>query len=108
MATIPSGSAVCRIKVAFAALHRTLAYRGEDTGLYVVAAEDGTMFFSRRQPPLYDSMARSMPMHEVLPKSVINVRYHLEDGIRKIDAVQIVHEAEPDCPFEPVFEAVAG
>ena len=66
------------------------------------------MFFSRRQPSLYNSLARSMPMHEILPGSVVNVRYHIEDGIRKIDAVQIVHEPEPDCPFEPVFDVVAG
>lgn len=103
-----SHSELCRIRVAFAALHRTLAYRGEDTGFYVIAAPDGTMFFSHRQPSLYNSLARSMPMHEIPPGSVVNVRYHIEDGIGKIDAVQIVHEPEPDCPFEPVFDVVAG
>jgi hypothetical protein len=47
--------------IAYAALHRTLRYRNEDTNLFVAAFDDGRMFFSRRQPSLYDRQAR--PSH---------------------------------------------
>jgi hypothetical protein len=33
--------------VAYAALHHTLRFRGEDTNLFVAAFDDGRMFFSR-------------------------------------------------------------
>ena len=52
--------------VAYAALHRTLTYRGEDTGLYVAAFDDGTLFFSRHQPPLEDAAAKRIEPREVL------------------------------------------
>jgi hypothetical protein len=104
MPTAQSGSGLRRITVAFAALHRTLFYQGEDTGLYVVASEDGAMFFSRSQPPLYDDLATPIAMHEVLPGACINIRFRIEDGINKVEAVQIVNEPKPQCPFEPVSE----
>jgi hypothetical protein len=40
MPTSSSGSGVCRLTVAFAALHRTPDNRGDDAGLYVLAGED--------------------------------------------------------------------
>jgi hypothetical protein len=51
--------------------HRTLQYRGENTGLYVAAFDDGTTFFSRRQPRLYDASARPMALREVIPGSCV-------------------------------------
>jgi len=88
--------------VAFAALHRTLLYRGEDTHLYALAFDDGTLFFSRRQPPLYDAMARSMLPREVPPGSRVNVRYREELRRKWIEAVQVVRLAEDECPFDPI------
>jgi hypothetical protein len=88
--------------VAFAALHQRLLYRGEDTKLYVAALDDGQMFFSRRRPPLYDAMAHLMPQREVPPGSYVNVRYHEEGGINRMEAVQVVRFPEEEAPFDPV------
>jgi hypothetical protein len=88
--------------VAYAALHRTLTYRGEDTGLYVAAFDDGTLFFSRHQPPLYDAAAKRIEPREVLPGSYINVRYREKNHRNWMEAVQLVRLAEDDCPFDPV------
>jgi hypothetical protein len=88
--------------IAYAALHKRLRYRGEDTKLYVAAFDDGTTFFSCRRPPLYDAMAKLIPQREVPPGSYVNVRYHEERGINRLDAVQIVRLAEEKPPFDPV------
>ena len=90
--------------ITFAAVHRTLHYRGEDTGLYVVAFDDCTTFFSRRQPPLYDAAARQMSPREVLPGSFVYVRYREHLGRKLIDAIQLVREPEEDPPFDPVLD----
>ena len=90
--------------VAYAALHRRVRYRGKDTNLFVVAFEDGTMFFSPHQPPLYDRMAKLIPPREVLPGSYVNVRYHEARGRRWMDAVQVVRMAEDQSPFDPILD----
>jgi len=61
--------------IAFAAVHQTLRYRAEDTGLYVVAFTDGTTFVSRRQPRLYDASARQISPREVIRGAHAYVRY---------------------------------
>lgn len=88
--------------IAFAALHRTLAFKGEDTYLHVMAFEDGTTFFSRRQPPLYDALARPMLPREVPPGSRVNVRYRAERGQKWMQAIQLLKLAEDERPFDPV------
>jgi hypothetical protein len=87
--------------VAFAALDARLRYRGEDTGLHVLAFDDGTTFVSRRRPPLYDAMAKLIAQREVPPGSYVNVRYHVERGINRMEAVQLVHLFEEQSPFDP-------
>lgn len=94
--------------MAYAALHRTVFYGGEDTGLFVVAGDDGSRFFARRQPPFFDAKARPTSAREILPGSVINVQFGPTPRYRQINAVQIVSEAEPVCPFQPVSELVDG
>jgi hypothetical protein len=88
--------------IAYAALHKTLRYRGEDTKLYCVAFTDGTMFFSRHQPPLYDRDAVRIAMREIVPGSQVNVRYRREGGVNVLEAVQLVREPVEKAPFEPV------
>ena len=88
--------------VAYAALDRTLRYRDEDTKLYVAAFEDGQMFFSRDQPPLYDRRAQRVPVREVLPGSRVNIRYLVEQGINRMKAVQVVQEPPQESPFDPI------
>jgi len=88
--------------IAFAALHRTLAYRGEDTRLFVAAFEDGSVFISRRQPPLYDALARPMAPREIIPGSYVNVRYREESGRKLMTAIQLLRLAEDECPFDPI------
>lgn len=90
--------------VAFAALHRTLEYRGQDTRLRVVALDDGTIFFSRHRPPIYDAMARLIAQREVLPGSYVNVRYREERGQKRMDAVQVVKAVKDDPPFDRVLD----
>ncbi len=90
--------------IAYAALHRTLRYRDEDTKLYVAAFTDGTMFFSRRQPPLYDRQARPVPVREVIPGSYVNIRYLVEKGVNWMEAVQLVQEPHLASPFDPVLD----
>jgi hypothetical protein len=91
-----------KMTVAFAAIHQSLRYRGEDTKLYVAAFDDGTMFVSRRQPALYDALARMIAQREVPPGSYVNVRYHEERGINRMDAIQLVRLPEEEPPFDPV------
>jgi hypothetical protein len=88
--------------VAFAALHERLRYRREDTGLHVLALSDGVMFFSRRQPPLYDALAKLLAQREVPPGSFVNVRYNEERGVKWMHAVQVVKVAEDEAPFDPI------
>jgi hypothetical protein len=88
--------------IAYAALHQTLRYRDEDTKLYVAAFDDGRMFFSRRQPRLYDRQAQPIPVREVMPGSYVNIKYLIERGINWMEAVQLVQETIAECPFDPV------
>jgi hypothetical protein len=88
--------------IAYAALHRTLRYRDEDTNLFVAAFDDGRIFFSRRQPPLYDRQARPIPAREVLPGSYVNIKFAIERGINLMEAVQVVTEPIQNSPFDPV------
>jgi len=60
--------------VAYAAVHRTLRYRDEDTKLSVTALDGGQMFFSYRQPALYDRQAQPIPAREVVPGSYVNIK----------------------------------
>jgi hypothetical protein len=86
--------------IAFAALRRTLRYRDEDMKLFVAAFEDGTMFFSRRQPRLYDQQARPIPVREVLPDAVVKIRYRVQQRINWMEAVQLVREPSQASPFD--------
>jgi hypothetical protein len=90
--------------IAYAALHRTLRYRDENTNLFVAAFDDGRMFFSRRQPPLYDRQARPIPAREVLPGSYVNIKFAIEQGFNLMEAVQVVREPPLDAPFDPVLD----
>ena len=87
--------------VAYTALHRRLKYRDEDTGLYAVAFTDGDVFLSREQQPLYDSAARPIAPREVLPGSRVNVRYVVDERVRRLLAVQVVMEPVVKPPFDP-------
>jgi hypothetical protein len=89
--------------IAYAALHRTLRYRDENTRLFA-AFSDGRMFFSPHQPPLYDRKARPMPPREVLPGSYVNIRYLVEHGFNLMEAVQVVTEPHQDSPFDPILD----
>ncbi len=88
--------------VAFSALHRHLLFRGEDTGLHVLALDDGTMFFNRVSPRLFDRDGKRIMMQEFLAGDYVRVKYLEKGGIKKMDAVQIVEQAADDCPFDPV------
>lgn len=90
--------------IAYAALHHTLKYRGEDTRLRVVALDDGTTFFCRRQPPLFDAMARPMSPCEVVPGSYVNVRYREERGRKWMEAIQLVRGPVEEPPFRPILD----
>ena len=90
--------------IAFAALHRTMKYRGEDTRLYMVAFDDGTTFFSRQPPRLYDAAARQIPLREVVPETYAYVRYHERLGRKWMEAIQLVKEPEVEPPFRPVVD----
>jgi hypothetical protein len=90
--------------IAFAAVHRTLRYRGEDTGLYVAAFDDGTTFISRRQPRLYDASARPIASREVIPGTYVNVRYSDHQKRILLEAIQLVREPEEEPPFLPILD----
>jgi hypothetical protein len=91
--------------IAFAAVHQSLRYRAEDTGLYVVAFADGTMFVSRRQPRLYDASARPIAPREVVPETYVYVRYHERRGRKWMEAIQLVREPEEEPPpFGPILD----
>ena len=91
--------------VAFAAIHRTLQYRGEDTGLYFVAFTDGTTFFSRRQPRLYDAAAHPIAPREVIPETYVYVRYHERRGRKRMEAIRLVRlPADEPPPFDPIID----
>jgi hypothetical protein len=89
--------------IAFAAIHQTLRYRGEDTGLYAAAFDDGTTLVSRRQPRLYDALAQPIARREVIPGTRVNVRYERRLGRNWMEAIQVVQEPpEEEPPFDPV------
>jgi hypothetical protein len=90
--------------VAYAALHQTLRYKGEDTGLHVLAFDDRRMFFSKQPPKFYDAVAKPIAPREVPPGSYVNVRHHLEHGVNRMTAVQIVRQPEEESPFDPVLD----
>jgi hypothetical protein len=88
--------------IAFAAVHQTMRYRGQDTGHYVVALTDGTTFVSSRQPRLYDASARPMVSREVIPGTYVYVRYSERQKRKLMEAIQLVREPEEELPFDPV------
>lgn len=90
--------------IAYAALDQTVCYRDEDTNLYVVAFDDGRMFFSRRPPLLYDRDALAIPMREVLPGSYVNVKFAIERGSNWMAAVQLVRGPQQGSPFDPITD----
>jgi hypothetical protein len=92
------------VTVAFAAVHRTLNYRGEDTGLFVMSFDDGTTFISRRQPRLYDASARAIASREIVPGTYVNVRYSEHQKRKLLEAIQLVREPEEEPPFRPIPE----
>jgi hypothetical protein len=38
----------------------------------------------------------------VLPGSYVNISYTVERGVNWMEAVQVVRQAEEECPFDPV------
>ena len=91
--------------IAFAAVHQTLRYRGEDTGWHVLAFTDGTAFFSRRPPRLFDAAARPVPSREVRPGTYVNVRFSENQRRKLMEAIQLVREPpEEESPFRPVLD----
>jgi hypothetical protein len=88
--------------VAYAAVHRRLHYRGEDTKLYALAFADRTMFFARQPPRLFDAMAKPIALQEVFPGTRVNVKYHVEKGINRMTAVQIARHPVEEPPFDAV------
>jgi hypothetical protein len=88
--------------VAYAALHRTMRYRGEDTKLFVAALWDHQMFFARRQPDFYDRGAQLIAPREVLPGSYVNIIYAIRERVKWMEAIQLVEEPAQDSPFDPV------
>jgi hypothetical protein len=89
--------------IAFAAVHQRLRWRGEDTSLYGIAFVDGTMFFARRQPPVFDARAKKIGAGEILPGSTVNVRYRVDGRVNWLEAIQIVQFAEEESPFMPMM-----
>jgi hypothetical protein len=94
--------------VAIGALHQRVTFRGESWPFYVLALDRGEVFLARRQPALYDRDAQPVAPTEIPPGSVVRVRYYEEDGMRWMDAVQIITLAEDQSPFDPVAEDDAG
>lgn len=90
--------------IAFAAVHQRLRWQGEDTSFFGVAFDDGTMFLSRRRPPVYDARAKKIASTEIPSGSTVKVRYRVEGRINWLDAIQIVSVAEEECPFTPVMD----
>jgi hypothetical protein len=90
--------------IAFAAVHHRLRWRGEDTTFFGIGFDDGTMFLSRLQPPVYDARAKKIVAGEIPPGSVVNVRYRVEGRVNWLDAIQIVQLAEEESPFMPVMD----
>jgi hypothetical protein len=89
--------------IAFASVHQTLRYRGEDTGWHVLALDDGTTFLSRHRPRLYDASARPIASREVIPGTYVYVRYSEHQRRKLMEAIQLVREPpEEEPPFNPV------
>jgi hypothetical protein len=94
--------------VALGAVHARLSFRGEQWPYYLIALEDGLVFLARHPPSLYDRDARLILPGEIPPGSVVRVRYHERDGVRWMDAVQIVRLAADYSPFDPIADDEAG
>jgi hypothetical protein len=94
--------------VALGAIHRRLSYRGEPWPYYVLALTDGQVFLARRQPDLYDRNAQPIASMEIPPGSTVRVRYHERDGIRWMEAVQIITMVAAHSPFDPVADGETG
>jgi hypothetical protein len=60
------------------------------------------MFFSHRQPLLYDRKARPIRATEVLPGSCVNIKFAIERGFNLMEAVQLVRKPSEEFPFDPV------
>jgi len=97
------------VTIAYAAVHQRLRYRGEDTGLYVVALDDGTVFVNSRPPVLFDRDVFKIPMRELeelLPGTRVNISYGFNQRRRKIvEAIQVLSEPAQPAPFKPVPSA---
>jgi hypothetical protein len=89
-------------EIAYAAIHRRLGWNGRDTAFYGIAFVDGTRFFSTRQPMIYDDQAKRIEPVEILPGSVVKVRYRIEKAVKWMEAIQVVWRAEEPCPFEAI------
>jgi hypothetical protein len=90
--------------IAFAAVHQRLRWRGDDTSFYGLGFDDGMMFVSRRQPPIFEAPAQKVGAREILPGSTVNVRYRVDGRVNWLDAIQIVQVAEEESPFMPVMD----
>lgn len=95
---------VCEGTVAYACVHRTVRYRGEDTKLYVVALVDTSVFVARVRPRLFDRLARPIQVQEIFPGTGVKVAYELQNGRKWMQGIQIVHCYEEGSPFSPVVD----
>lgn len=99
-ASVHSGAGV----IAFSAVHRRLRWKGEDTRFYGIGFEDGTMFLSRRQPPVFDAQNKRIRAAEIQHGTTVNVLYRVDGRVNWVDAIQVVRFAEEESPFMPVME----
>jgi hypothetical protein len=100
--------AEARGTVAIGAVQTRITFRGEQWPYYLLALSDGQVFLARRQPALYDAAAQPLAVREILPGSTVRVRYHERNGVRWMDAVQIVKLAVDQVPFSPVADEGTG
>jgi hypothetical protein len=93
-------------KVAFACIHRKLRWRGESTGYFVLAFQDGAVFLSRHTVSLVDAYSKPVRRAvEIPPGSEARVRWRGDRGIRWMTAIQIVRLNDDD---QNLFEPVEG
>jgi hypothetical protein len=90
--------------VAYAALHQTLRYRGEDTKLYSLAFTDGSLFFAKRAIELYDAANARVALREIGPGTVVRVVAQERKGVNWMSAVQVIRELVVNSPFGPLPE----
>jgi hypothetical protein len=90
--------------VAIGASHRKITYRGELWPFYMLALTDSRVFLARHAPVLYDRNAQRVPRIELLPGTVVRIRFEEIGRVRWMSAIQIIQSADdPDwCPFDPV------